>query len=1107
MKKRKSQLLLLSLFFLAFGQAQVSKTIHVTNPGTLSTLLTSAELSTVTDLTVTGDIDARDFKTMRDNMISIKTIDLSGVLIKSYNGNEGTSENMTSYPDNELPTKSFASRRNMSVNSVLLPNSVTSIGEQAFYYCYSLKSINFPNSIRSIGNHAFEYCSQLRDVLILSDSLRYIGDFAFYFCYGLSGSLSIPNKVNYIGEAAFSQCRNFNGELILPDSIDDIKQDAFSGCEKLSGSLILPANLKNVGHYAFANCKGFTGQLTFPSAIRSIGTYAFYNCSGFSGSLIIPSSITSISYGVFEGCSGFTGDLIIPPHVKEILTAAFSYCTGFNGNLDIQANLSSIPERTFSHCSGLKSIINFPASLKSIGKAAFYNCSGLTGQLILPDSLIYIDASAFEGCKGFTGSLNIPDKVTSIGFGAFADCVGFNDSLKIPDTVQGIGGACFKGCSGFKGVLKIPSKITVIEHSTFSGCSGFDTLYIPPSVVTIDYSAFSNCTGFKGDLIIPNSVNVIDRQAFYNCSGFDGHLVLPPKINQIGISAFEGCNNFIGSLIIPDYNFGPNLSTHIESYAFANCTGFNEKLIIPASAKWYGDGVFKNCSNFSEINIYNSSPSGIELGTNVFTGMSTDSCVLHVPMESKVLYDVAPQWKDFSTIVEDLIRLPNIVTNIVTSIGPDSAIVIGRIADLGAPKTYKYGVVWDTVKDPTIGLSTKTEIITPIKTGVYFSTIKGLDQGTVYYVRAYATNNTGTSYGNEIIFQSSKLTQLTITNPTIITNKMVDGNTTAVILKLGNLQGLDNSDIGDVSVTATASYDDANVGSNKTITVVYTLSGNAKDKYLAPENYIITNAKISNYITLNQLTSPDNGCEGSSLDLPYIVRTGTPTQYSVTFNSNALNAGMKNINYQLLTNNDSNGSLSIPIPANTLDGNYEGILKMKNELEVESEECPFEFTVNVSSNKIVTKFNELIIFDNADSRFVGYQWLIYGIEIPGATKQYYYSPSGFIGDYSLRLTTNDGKTLYTCPKEFNIFSSLLNQVKISPNPTKQNENFMVSFTGINDNELKNSGLSVYNAQGVCVYKTNIVVYENMLSLNEAGLYIVRIDMPNKRFVSKVVVSQ
>ena len=205
MKKRKSQLLLLSLFFLTFGQAQVSKTIHVTNPGTLSTLLTSAELSTVTDLTVKGDIDARDFKTMRDSMISIKTIDLSGVLIKSYNGNEGTSENVTSYPDNELPTKSFTSRRNMSVNSVILPNSVTSIGEQAFYYCYSLKSINFPNSIRSIGNQAFDHCSQLKDVLILSDSLRYIGDFAFYYCYGLSGPLSIPNKVNYIGEAAFSQ--------------------------------------------------------------------------------------------------------------------------------------------------------------------------------------------------------------------------------------------------------------------------------------------------------------------------------------------------------------------------------------------------------------------------------------------------------------------------------------------------------------------------------------------------------------------------------------------------------------------------------------------------------------------------------------------------------------------------------------------------------------------------------------------------------------------------------------------------------------------------------------------------------------------------------------
>ena len=1101
MRKRKPFLVLLCLFIFIIGQAQVSKTINVTNAGTLETLLTTNELKTVTDLTLTGEIDARDFKTMR-NMSALSIIDLSSATVNAYNGANGTSEIETTYLENEIPAKAFYLKY-FDFNTIILPNSITSLGDYAFYYCLGLKSINLPSSVKKIGNHAFEYCTSLSGSLILPESLKTIGDYAFYYCYGFNGTLSIPTSVNEIGEYAFYLCSNLKGELVLPDSINEIKNGVFSGCEKLIGELIIPGNVKKIGSYAFVNCKGFNSTLSIPSSVNEIGEYAFGNCKGFNGTFIIPSSIKIIGYGTFEGCTGFTGDLTIPDSVISIGTAAFRNCTGFNGTLDIRANIVSIPQSVFAGCTGLKGSLTLPKSVKNINSHAFYNCNGFSGKLIFPDSLTSIGQNAFEGCTGITGSLNFPKNVTSINSGAFLNCTGFNDSLNLPNTLTHIGIAAFSGCTGFKGALKIPSSISIIERSSFNQCSGFDSLYISSSIKRIDAFAFSNCTGFKGSLNIPNSVDIIENKAFFNCSGFDGTLTLPIKMNYIGISAFEDCKGFTGSLTIPDYNYG-SYSTYIDNYAFSGCSGFNDKLIIPVSAKNFSAGVFKNCSNFKEINVYNSAPLSISLGSSVFNGMLVNTCVLHVPLESKSLYAIAPQWQDFTNIVDDLFVLTSISTYSVTNIDLTTALCKINFSDLGIPQAFQFGVVWSIQSNPTIDLGTKTEMGTAITTGLYSSQITGLSPNTDYYVRAYATNSAGTSYGEEIKFKTSGPKQLTITNPTIVTNKMVDGNSNAIVTKLGILQGVDAADATNVNVTATATYENGNVGINKTITVVYTLTGSSSEKYIAPENYIIINAKISDYITLNVLTAPTPGCEDSAMDLPYTILTGTPTQYKITFNTEALNAGMHNITYQNLSNSNAAGTLTYVVPDNTKDGTFQGILKMKNELNVESIDYPFEFTINVSADNIITKFDDVILFNNSDKRFIGYQWYINDIEIPGANKQFYCSPIGLIGNYSLKLTTTDGKILYTCPKTLNIFSSK-SHVKLFPNPIKENEFFNVQVNGLNEDQLLNSELSVFNMQGTCIYKSSVTGNEIKLILPVNGAYVGHITATGIDYIFKLIV--
>jgi len=166
---------LLALVFLmliiSVIKAQVSKTINVSTTGTLSTLLSETEKSTIANLIITGNIDARDFKCMRDEMSALSVLDISQATILKYEGVDGTyTFQQMSYPENEIPTFAFT------------------VGPPPceFDYCISkLSSIKFPSTLNSIGTYAFGYCKQLTQ-LTLPSSLKTINRYAFYNCINLA---------------------------------------------------------------------------------------------------------------------------------------------------------------------------------------------------------------------------------------------------------------------------------------------------------------------------------------------------------------------------------------------------------------------------------------------------------------------------------------------------------------------------------------------------------------------------------------------------------------------------------------------------------------------------------------------------------------------------------------------------------------------------------------------------------------------------------------------------------------------------------------------------------------------------------------------------------
>ena len=187
-----------------------------------------------------------------------------------------------------------------SLSSITIPDGVTSIGDRAFYYCSSLSSIAIPDGVTSIGQYAFRNCSSL-SLITIPDSVTSIGDNAFEGCFSLS-SITIPDSVTSIGNNAFYGCSSLSS-ITIPDSVTSIGQYAFYYCYSLS-SITIPDGVTRINDNAFSYCYSLS-SIAIPDGVTSIGQYAFYNCYSLS-SITIPDGVTSIGgFGgfAFNNCS------------------------------------------------------------------------------------------------------------------------------------------------------------------------------------------------------------------------------------------------------------------------------------------------------------------------------------------------------------------------------------------------------------------------------------------------------------------------------------------------------------------------------------------------------------------------------------------------------------------------------------------------------------------------------------------------------------------------------------------------------------------------------------------------------------------------------------
>ena len=337
----------------------------------------------------------------------------------------------------EIKSSAFNGCANLT--SIIIPDSITSIGDFAFENCSGLTSITIPDSVTSIGDHAFYNCSSLTSITV-SENNKYFSS--------LNGVLFNKDKT----ELVTYLIGNERTEYAIPDSVTFIGDRAFYKCSSLT-SIIIPDSVTSIGDHAFYNCSSLT-NITIPDSVTSIGDHAFHNCSGLT-SITIPDSVTSIGDHAFYNC---LTSITVSENNKY-----FSSLNGVLFNKD-KTELITYPignERTE---------YTIPDSVTSIGNFIFYNCSSLT-------------------------SITIPDSVASIGNSAFYNCSSLTN-IKLPDVIDIISGNTFRDCSSLLNII-IPDSVTSIKECAFYNCSNLTSITIPDSVASIENSAFYNCTSLK----------------------------------------------------------------------------------------------------------------------------------------------------------------------------------------------------------------------------------------------------------------------------------------------------------------------------------------------------------------------------------------------------------------------------------------------------------------------------------------------------------------------------------------------------------------------------------------------------------------------------------
>lgn len=478
-------------------------------------------------------------------------------------------------PVTEISTR--AAKLQTGLTSLVIPDSVTHIGYEAFYKCTSLKSVTLGSGMISVDERAFWECSGLEE-LSLPYGLQEIGVQAFYNCISLR-DLTIPSTVTVIGAEAFFGCVTFT-HITVPASVAGCGNAVFQNCVQLR-EVFWNAALSYIPDKTFYNCARLdTVEIGYP--VQSIGTNAF----------------------ALSGLAEITGRL---EAVETVGEKAFYQCANLR-KIELPAKLERlyIGSSAFRECTSLESVIlNKETILKPYGYA-FYGCTNLYNltcksiNLYAPNNGASFGEYAFAGCTSLT-QVRVDGTLDN---NIFENCTSLH--TVIFETTNYIEPYAFRNCTSLRN-LRFPPMRTdtddmrytlVIETGVFQNCTGLTTVSFPqnPGRFVIGERAFENCVNLTSVSLPSTSAHYrrIEARAFLNCTS----LTTVSNARHVLCILDEAFKNCISLSSIRFANSEPEYDLTIGTEAFANCRSLTS-LAFDKHVIEIGENAFAGCSNLS----------------------------------------------------------------------------------------------------------------------------------------------------------------------------------------------------------------------------------------------------------------------------------------------------------------------------------------------------------------------------------------------------------------------------------------------------------------------------------------------------------------------------
>lgn len=509
---------------------------------------------------------------------------------------------------------------NKTVQTVIIPNTITAFGDYTFNGCEKLSMVALYDPAASMPSDSMINDWEKNNYIY--DATNMVG----YQLVGGNGSVTIPAVLTTIGVQAFGGKTGIAKFIVLEGNttylttedgvclLSNVVQDnvflgtnlvRFASGYTCNSGYTLPDGLYSVGSYAFEDIHN-DGHLTFPSSIQVISDYGFYRYGMIDNNFVFPEDCALHTIGSY----GFTYNRKLQIKFPKNLKIIGSYFCSYNENVAIdisETQIETIPEYAFADCSALHEI-TMPATVKHILAYAFANCNNLSTVEFLGDELLTLGTGAFKDSPTLH-YITIPEGVTNIENETFSGCGNLGEVI-LPDSVTTIGDDAFKDCVTIH-TLVIPPNVDYISNSSFDG--------VDQTKIDTSKNQYSQ-TVIKGELPKKGTKKTIGNIKYKVTKAHETKgtvmvvgaknkkqkvIVIPATVNINGYTfkvTSIGSKAFYNNKQLKNVTIGENV-TSIGKKAFQNCKKLKTITVKSTKVKSVKANAFKNIHKKAKIKL------------------------------------------------------------------------------------------------------------------------------------------------------------------------------------------------------------------------------------------------------------------------------------------------------------------------------------------------------------------------------------------------------------------------------------------------------------------------------------------------------------------------